>query len=193
MKAPPGDAARPTSDRVREALFAWLGSVEGARVLDAYAGSGAVGIEALSRGAASAVFLERAGPSLRTLHGNLRSLDLEAACRVMSGEALASIRRLGREGDRFDLVFIDPPYASGEGERALAAVVSAGILAPGGTLVVEASRRHPFAAGAGLLTLEERRYGDTTLTRLVADADADAERPDPQDSGRRPEGGSTEA
>lgn len=191
LRAPPGDAARPTSDRVREALFAWLGSVEGAHVLDAYAGSGAVGIEAISRGAAGAVFLERGGASLRTLHGNLHSLDVGNVSRVVSGDAVASIRRLGREGARFDLVFIDPPYASGEAERALAAIVAAGILAPGGTLVVEASRRHPVAAVAGLLEVEERRYGDTTLFRFAADADA--EEPDPQDPGPRPAGGSTEA
>lgn len=193
LRAPPGDAARPTSDRVRESLFAWLGSVEGARVLDAYAGSGAVGIEALSRGAARAVFLERGGPSLRALRGNLHSLAVEARCRVLPGDAVASIRRLGREGERFDLVFLDPPYASGEAARALAAIVAAGLLAPGGTLVAEAARRHPLPAVAGLLVLEERRYGDTTLTRLAAAAKAPAAEPGPAHPGRDPTGGSTEA
>jgi 16S rRNA (guanine966-N2)-methyltransferase len=182
LKAPTGREVRPTSDRVREALFAWLGDLTGARVLDVFAGSGAVGIEALSRGADRAVFVEQAAPSLACLESNLGSLGLGDVARVRRGDAAATIRRLGREGARFDLVFLDPPYASKEAERALRAVVEAHLLAPGATLVVEAARRHPVAAVPGLRLVEERRYGDTVLMGFAAEVrggvpEAPAERP----------------
>jgi 16S rRNA (guanine(966)-N(2))-methyltransferase RsmD len=173
LKAPVGRDVRPTSDRVREALFGWLGALEGARVLDGYAGSGAVGIEALSRGAAHVVFAERSPGSLAALEANLRSLEIGDVAHVRRGDAAATIRRLGREGERFDLVFLDPPYASDEAPRALRAIVEAAILASGGTLVVEAAWRHPVPAVSGLALVETRRYGDTVLLRYAGTAATD--------------------
>jgi 16S rRNA (guanine966-N2)-methyltransferase len=167
LRGPVGPGLRPTSDRVRESLFAWLGALDGARVLDLFAGTGAVGLEALSRGAASVTFVEHAASSLALLHENLAGLGVGAEVSVRRGDAAAVVRRLGREGARFDLVFADPPYDSPEIERALCAVVEAGVLAAGATLVVEGSRRHPLPAVAGLRLLEERRYGDTVLRRLA--------------------------
>jgi pantetheine-phosphate adenylyltransferase len=152
---------------VREALFARLGDCDGARVLDLYAGSGSLGIEALSRGAARAVFVERSAPAISTLHANLAALDLAPRARVVRGDAPRALERLAREGERFDLVLVDPPYASGEAARALAALSGAGILAPGATLVVEGSRRDELAAPPGLVVLDERRYGDTKITRFA--------------------------
>jgi 16S rRNA (guanine966-N2)-methyltransferase len=173
LVAPAGRGVRPTTDRVREALFARLGSLDGARVLDLYAGTGALGIEALSRGAASAVFVERARTSLTALERNLRTLDLLGASRILRQDVAAGIATLGREALRFDLVLLDPPYETDEAERALLALVAAGVLAPGAVLVVERSQRHDLPPITGLVLLDERRYGDTVVARLGA-ADDDA-------------------
>lgn len=168
LAAAPRAGVRPTSDRVREALFAWLGDLAGARVLDLYAGTGALGIEALSRGAARVVFVERSQAALGVLRRNLASLGLEGSpeVRVLRDDAARAARRLGREGERFDLALLDPPYASDELSRALAALVEAGVLSPTAEVVVEASRRHPVPAVAGLALRDARRYGDTLVARL---------------------------
>jgi 16S rRNA (guanine(966)-N(2))-methyltransferase RsmD len=166
--APAG--TRPSSDRVRVALFARLGDLEGARVLDLYAGTGTLGIEALSRGAEAVVFSERAPRSLAVLRENVQALGLEAQARILAGDAVRTIARLGREGARFDLVLLDPPYAAGEVGRALEALVAARLLVPGAVVVVESGRRHPVPAVEGLAALDERRYGDTLITRLAAAA-----------------------
>ena len=150
------------------ALFARLGDLDGARVLDLYAGTGALGIEALSRGAREVVFIERASRSLAVLRANLASLGLTKGARVLAGDAVRGIQRLGREAVRFDLVLIDPPYAAGEVGRALAALVTARVLAAGAAVVVESGRRHPVPSVEGLAPVDDRRYGDTVITRLVA-------------------------
>jgi 16S rRNA (guanine966-N2)-methyltransferase len=175
--AAPG--TRPTSDRVRVALFARLGDLNGARVLDLYAGTGALGIEALSRGAREVVFIERASQSLAVLRGNIASLELGAAARILTGDAIKVIRRLGREAERFDLALLDPPYAAGEVGRALEALVAARILVPGAMVVVESGRRHPVPSVEGLAPIDERRYGDTVITRLAAGAAATGGRGSP--------------
>jgi len=163
--APSG--TRPSSDRVRVALFARLGDLEDARVLDPYAGTGALGIEALSRGAREVVFIERAPRALAVLRANLASLELTSVSRILTGDAVRGIQRLGRESARFDLALLDPPYAAGEVGRALEALVAAEVLAPGATVVVESGRRHPVPGVAGLAPIDERRYGDTVITRLA--------------------------
>jgi 16S rRNA (guanine(966)-N(2))-methyltransferase RsmD len=183
LRSPQG-ALRPTSDRVREALFARLGLAEGARVLDLYAGTGALGIEALSRGAGRAVFVERAPRCLAVLRANLATLGLEGSARVVRDDALRAVRRLGLAGERFDLVLLDPPYDSGEAPLALRAVVEAGILAPEGLLVVETAKRHPLPPVEGLVPLDERRYGDTLVTRLRADPAGSRSRPTRRGRGR---------
>lgn len=165
LRAPKGHCVRPSTDRVRESLFAALGSLRGVRVLDLYAGSGALGIEALSRGAAHADFVERAPAALETLRRNLEQLELGDRSRVLRADVRSAIRRLGRQGESYELILMDPPYASGQGEKAMAAVVEAGILGPDGTLVLEGSRRHPPGEIAGLEKLDSRRYGDTVMLR----------------------------
>jgi pantetheine-phosphate adenylyltransferase len=167
LRVPATRGVRPTADRVREALFARLAGWDGARVLDLYAGSGSLGIEALSRGASYAVFVEGSAAVIATLRANLAALGLEPRARVVRGDVRRAIARLAREGERFDLVLVDPPYASGEAARALAALAGAGILTPGATLVVESSRRGELAAPPGLVVLDERRYGDTRITRFA--------------------------
>src|SRR3954467_15650634 len=108
LVAPAGNATRPTSDRVREALFSILGALDGERVLDLFAGSGALGLEALSRGAASATFVERAPAALRVLRDNVA--DLGASAEVVAADARAHLRAARAQGAQYDLVFLDPPY-----------------------------------------------------------------------------------
>jgi len=159
----PPEGVRPTSDRVREALFARLRDLSGARVLDLYAGTGALGIEALSRGAERVVFVERSAASLAVLRRNLTALSLRDRARIVRGEVRSALRRLGRDRERFDLVLADPPYDDVDVADRLAGLVAGDLLAPGAVLVVERSRRHPVASIEGLVARETRRYGDTTL------------------------------
>jgi 16S rRNA (guanine966-N2)-methyltransferase len=163
LKAPTGRGTRPTSDRVKEALFAMLGELEGALVLDLFAGSGALGIEALSRGARRAVFVERDARAARVLGENLAKLALgEDVAEVRRGEALAALRRSLKQRETYDLVLIDPPYEKApELERELAAIVPS-LLAPGARVAVESDRRAPL--DLGLEVQRQKRYGDTSIT-----------------------------
>jgi 16S rRNA (guanine966-N2)-methyltransferase len=162
LQAPPGRGTRPTSDRVREALFSTLGPLHGARVLDLFAGSGALGIEALSRGAAHVVFVDRSRPALATLRANLDALGIGAdAAQVRGGDALEYLRRARRRADTYDLVFIDPPYSrAGEMGGELSRLLPP-LLQPRARIVVESGRRAPLALQAQLE--HERDYGDTSI------------------------------
>ncbi len=167
LKAPKGSLTRPTSDRVREALFSILGPRAAARrVLDLYAGTGALGLEALSRGAESVVFVERSKEALAALRANVEALGLVARACVAS-----AVERAARdlEGERFDLVFADPPYAdvkSGAAVRAIEALVLPH-LAPSALLVLEHASRDPAPLIEGLVLDDGRTYGDTTLSFYV--------------------------
>jgi 16S rRNA (guanine966-N2)-methyltransferase len=157
--APAGARTRPTSDRVREALFSILGDVEGARVLDLYAGSGALGLEALSRGAASGVFVERDRAALEAIERNVSKLDLPGASVVRADAG----RFLAGERETYDLVFLDPPYEVVESLRMPLATHLPRILSPSGRAVLETAA----AVELDLSPLEARttrRYGSTRLT-----------------------------
>ena len=182
--AAPRRGVRPSADRVRESLFAILGDQAGAAVLDLFAGSGALGIEALSRGAASLVCVERSRPTLAVLRRNLESLGLASAARVVAGDVEAAIARLGRAGECFDLVFLDPPYAPDAGHAALVALGQGGLLAPEAMVVLERSKSHPVGAVAGLRHLEDRSYGDTVITLFTVSAPVPG-RPKPGGDGER--------
>jgi 16S rRNA (guanine966-N2)-methyltransferase len=163
LKAPAGTGTRPTSERVREAVFAMLEDVGGARVLDLFAGSGALGIEALSRGASTAVFVEREAAAVRALRDNLAVLELAApVASVRRAEALRALRSARRAQESYDLVFIDPPYerAWDLGRRLTAELPS--LLAPGARVVLESSRRAPLVLE--MAVARQRRYGDTSIT-----------------------------
>ncbi|MBV9309491.1 MAG: 16S rRNA (guanine(966)-N(2))-methyltransferase RsmD [Solirubrobacterales bacterium] len=157
--APRGSATRPTSDRVREALFSLLGSVDGARVLDLFAGSGALAIEALSRGAASATLIDSSPAAIVAIRRNLQALGLEAEVRR---QAVRSYLRAARIAARqYDLVLLDPPYrhASVLGRELSDAL--APVLSPGARVVAESDRRS--ALELELPLADERRYGDTLI------------------------------
>jgi 16S rRNA (guanine966-N2)-methyltransferase len=153
---------RPTSDRVREAVFSLLGDVEGTSVLDLFAGAGGLGIEALSRGARRVVFVERDGGALRALKANLATLDIAAdAAEVRRADALAALRRARSREETYDLVFIDPPYARAHDWGLELSTVLPQLLAPAARVVVESDRRAPLELRVQVE--RERRYGDTSI------------------------------
>ena len=135
LKAPPGTRVRPTSDSLRETLFNVLGSIDGAGVLDAFAGTGALGLEAYSRGASSIVFVEHDDGALRVLRENIAHCGIEDACAIIRGDFM--IVRV--DAPRFDLVLLDPPYTMANIPHVL--IRAAALLAPAGRLVFEHSRR----------------------------------------------------
>ena len=164
------EGVRPTADRVRESLFSVLASVDGLRVLDLCAGTGALGLEAHSRGASEVVFVERSRTVARALMARLADLGLAQgpSLRLVMADALTAIEQLTRAREpAFDLVFFDPPYAAGDRGEILATLFASPLTAPGATVVVEGSRRHPLPAIAGTRVVDERRYGDTILLWLV--------------------------
>ena len=164
LLAPPGSATRPTADRVREALFSMLasrlGTFEDLRVADLFAGSGALGFEALSRGAAEAVFVETDSKARAAIQANAAKLGLTDKVRVFGGSALALPR-----SDPFDLILADPPYANGSGSAVVKAVTDAGWLAPGGWLSVETERRDSVDPG-DLSPEVDREFGKAKITLL---------------------------
>jgi 16S rRNA (guanine(966)-N(2))-methyltransferase RsmD len=168
LRAPKGSATRPTSDRVREALFSILGPRGAAgRVLDLYAGTGALGLEALSRGAEAVVFVERSKEAVAAIQANIEGLGVRARARVLALPIERALRGLvTSEGDAFDLVFADPPYAdvaSGAAVKLLEAHV-VGILRPGALLVLEHASRDETPGIAGLSPRDSRTYGDTSVS-----------------------------
>ena len=165
LVTPDGSDTRPTSDRVREAMFNSLFSldaIEGARVLDAFAGSGALGIEALSRGALHATFVETGRDALAALRENLETLQLGAQGRVVPGDALAHLERTAAEGSHYDLVLLDPPYGFDQWDALLAAV-------PVGARVVIESDREVVVPDSWEVH-RRKRYGGTVVTLATASA-----------------------
>lgn len=162
IDAPPGAATRPTADRVRETLFSMLGSrigsLDGLRVADLFAGSGALGFEALSRGASQVTFVENDSRAAATIRRNAHKLGAGERLRILPTSALALPKSEG-----FDLIFADPPYASGSGTDAVAAVAAAGWLAPGGWLAIETARSEKVTAGPFRIEVE-RDVGAARLT-----------------------------
>jgi 16S rRNA (guanine966-N2)-methyltransferase len=162
LNAPKGENTRPTSDRVREALFSILGPLDGAEVLDLYAGSGALGIEALSRGAQRAVFVEHDGRAAGALQANLEELRISPdEAELRRRDVPAALRDARDRGETYSLVLCDPPYrlAAGLGETLSEAVGP--LLGSGGRVVTESDRRDPLSLTLPLI--DERRYGDTLI------------------------------
>ena len=167
IAAPAGQATRPTSDRVREALFNILlhgidgFAIEGARVLDLFAGTGALGLEALSRGAAFALFIDDAVAARGAIRENIEKMRVTGATKLFKRDATD----LGEAGNLtpFDLVFADPPYGNGLGEQALASAVIGGWLAPNAVVILEERAGIEVPPIPGLEQIDSRDYGDTTI------------------------------
>jgi 16S rRNA (guanine966-N2)-methyltransferase len=159
LGAPAGSATRPTSDRVREALFAILGDLDGARVLDLFAGSGALGLEALSRGASSATFVDSAQAAVAAIRANAQALGAPADVRRQ--DARAFLGNAPRARATYDLVFLDPPYRQAGRLGPELSVLLVPVLAPGARVVSESDRRAPL--DLDLPRTDERRYADTLI------------------------------
>jgi 16S rRNA (guanine966-N2)-methyltransferase len=171
LLVPKSQAIRPTSDRLRETLFNILvhsygDPVEGARVLDLFSGTGALGLEALSRGAAFVLFVDEGAEARALLRGNVDALGAGGATRIFRRDAT----RLGPAHpiEPFTLAFLDPPYGKALAERALASARDGGWLAPGALIVIEDAADPGFAPPSGFEEIERRDYGDTQLTFLKA-------------------------
>jgi 16S rRNA (guanine966-N2)-methyltransferase len=169
LAAPKTQAIRPTADRLREALFnilvhAYADPVTGARVLDLFAGTGALGIEALSRGAAFALFVDDGAEARALIRENVAALGLGGASRIFRRDAtkLGPVHPL----EPFSLIFLDPPYGRGLAEQALASARAGGWLAADALVVVEESAKANFAAPEGFIERERRRYDDTEIIVL---------------------------
>ena len=165
IRAPRGWQTRPTSDYLREVLFDLLAQqVSGRTFLDLYAGTGAVGIEALSRGASRAIFVESARSALATLRRNLEVSGFLDRSEVVPMGVLQFLRRAASESRRFDLIFLDPPYQRVDAAAALVLIASTGLLAPGGIAVLERSiQSNLIPTPDGLERVREVRHGDSIL------------------------------
>jgi 16S rRNA (guanine966-N2)-methyltransferase len=156
---------RPTSDRVKEAIFDILqNSIEGQKVLDLFAGTGALGIEALSRGAKRAVFVEGSPRSLAVLYKNLEVGRLQEQAEVLSREVQAGVKILSERGENFDLIFLDPPYGKGLARKTLQALSGDPILAPDALIVAEHSPAEDLDAISSLERVDQRKYGSTLVS-----------------------------
>ncbi|MFR9780417.1 16S rRNA (guanine(966)-N(2))-methyltransferase RsmD [Micromonospora sp. MS34] len=168
IAAPPGAGTRPTSDRVREALFSAVQAeldLAGARFADLYAGSGAVGLEALSRGAEHVLLVESDARAARVIRENIAALRAAPAARLVAGK-VATVLAAGPDGGPYDVVFADPPYAVPDQEVTglLSALVDGGWLAPDAVVIIErSSRTGPVTWVEGVTAGRSRRYGETTL------------------------------
>jgi 16S rRNA (guanine966-N2)-methyltransferase len=164
LVAPPGSATRPTSDRVREALFQRLGALDGQRVLDLFAGSGALGLEARSRGAEHVTLVDSAPAAIKAIGANVAALGASPGhAEVRRQDARAFLRSARAAGRQYDLVLLDPPYRlAAELGRELSPLIAA-VLAPGGRVVSESDRRAPLELDPDLPLTDERRYGDTLI------------------------------
>lgn len=156
---------RPTSDQVREAMFNILGpAVKNAVVLDLFAGTGALALEALSRGAREAVLVEEQGAALEVLRRNVETLEVRDRARVLPLPVTAALKKLAAQKVKFDLIFLDPPYGRGLAAVTLATLANLELLHPGGQVVAEASRLETLPEQVGSLTLRlSRTYGDTRV------------------------------
>ena len=166
LRAPPGDATRPTSEKVREALFSILGPPrEGDRVLDLFAGSGGVGLEALSRGVAHATFVDSARAALDALRHNVTTLGMASRSTIVSGDAVRLVTTLRPAPNAaWRWIFIDPPYASDLAVRA-ASAIPAEVMDSTTAVVIEHDRRNaPPEQLGSLLRTDLRRYGDTLIS-----------------------------
>ncbi|MEO1207883.1 MAG: 16S rRNA (guanine(966)-N(2))-methyltransferase RsmD [Pseudomonadota bacterium] len=170
LASPKSDAIRPTSDRVREALFNIIANnpdvppLEGAHIIDLFAGTGALGFEALSRGAAHCIFVDQSTDARGLIRTNIETLKLEGQTRLMRRDATKLGPALDR--DRVEIAFLDPPYDKGLGERALHALQDGDWLNPGALIILEERSKNQIALPAGFHALDTRKYGEAAVHLL---------------------------
>ena len=170
LVTPRGSTTRPTADQVRIALMDTLmPRLPDARLLDLFAGAGGVGLEALSRGAAHATFVERDPRALDALVENIRILDLEPRTHVARGDVVRQLARLAGQDRRFEIVFLDPPYATDDAERALAALGAGTLIAPEGLVIAQHLTKRRLPEFGCLRAFRDRRFGETSLTFFRAE------------------------
>jgi 16S rRNA (guanine966-N2)-methyltransferase len=173
LVAPKGQSTRPTADRTRQAIFnvlehaAWSPGLDGRRVIDLFAGSGALGFEAISRGADFCLFVDRDAAARGAIRHNAEALAALDRIRIDGRDVAALAARPAAEAP-YDLALVDPPYAEGLGEQALARLAEGGWLAPGGLVVLERGSHDPPLATAGFRMLDERRWGAARVAFLRA-------------------------
>ncbi len=175
LKAPEGMDTRPTADRVKEALFSILqGRVYGARVLDLYAGSGALALEAVSRGAESAVLADCASKACQAIQENIDALGCREKAKLLRMKDIAALAALREQKDSFDLIFLDPPYRM-DTAPVCRAILAAGLLRPGGMIVIEHGRETPPRIDEPLTLRDRREYGAAGLSfyEITEEGDAD--------------------
>lgn len=173
LQSPKGTKTRPTSDLLRQALFNILGArIQGARVLDLFAGTGAIGLEAVSRGAASATFVEADRRAVASLQANLAALNLTKRARVVVADILPALTRLQAAGGTFDCIFLDPPYASDLATRCIETLADGRLLSDNGALVTQAFHKTALPERIGVLRRAwRRRYGESSLTLYTKEAE----------------------
>ncbi|MFZ5634852.1 MAG: 16S rRNA (guanine(966)-N(2))-methyltransferase RsmD [Bacillota bacterium] len=169
LKVPPGWKGRPTADRVKESLFNILGNhIIDSIFLDLFAGTGNIGIEALSRGALRAVFVEKDPRAARTIIQNLKISGLYGDSRVMARDVYRALTELGSQKEtkeKFDVIFLDPPYGMGFEVPVISRVLELGLLSPGGLIIAESSKRVELPSGImGYPLVRKERYGDTVIS-----------------------------
>ena len=167
LKAPDGMDTRPTADRVKESLFNMLNpDLYGCAFLDLFSGSGAIGIEALSRGAQRAVLVDASMECAGIIKQNLEVTKLGENAEIINEDVYAAIERLGRRGDKFDIIFMDPPYAAGYYVAVREAIKKADILAAEGYIVAESAKGVDFTAAEGFKIFKERKCGPAVMNFL---------------------------
>lgn len=167
LKAPDGMDTRPTADRVKESLFNMLNpDLYGCSFLDLFSGSGAIGIEALSRGAQRAVLVDASMECAGIIKQNLEVTRLGENAEIINEDVYAAIERLGRRGDKFDIIFMDPPYAAGYYVPVMEAIKKADILAAEGYIVAESAKGVDFTAAEGFKIFKERKCGPAVMNFL---------------------------
>ena len=167
LKAPDGMDTRPTADRVKESLFNMLNpDLYGCAFLDLFSGSGAIGIEALSRGAQRAVLVDASMECAGIIKQNLEVTKLGENAEIINEDVYAAIERLGRRGDKFDIIFMDPPYAAGYYVPVMEAIKKADILAAEGYIVAESAKGVDFTAAEGFKIFKERKFGPAVMNFL---------------------------
>jgi 16S rRNA (guanine966-N2)-methyltransferase len=166
LKAVPGNGTRPTTDKVKEALFSMIGPYfDGGEVLDLFAGTGGLGIEALSRGMERAVFIDADRKAIETIHANVRTAKVEEKAEVFRTDAYQALKTMAKRERSFDLVFLDPPYRMKDVPELIGYLEANGLLRYGATAVVEHEAKHVYPETVGSLRLRRRAdYGETSIS-----------------------------